>query len=296
MHFLSCHPELVEGPDSCLFPADANFCRYGHAVCLGHARLVLRQAQDDRAFIWVIFLLLVFLLLAAPARADVTGTVTITGTPNSKDETFYARAANCGESPVRHTENWKIGPKGELADVVVWIVDPKVQTRTDSRLAAKPSLFIRQIQCRYDPHVIAGMAGVPFKIINMDPTLHNIRAKIYTGPGQPPGADVFNFGQSYQGQVDEKQFDDPGIYTLQCDVHAWMQAWVRVFPHRDDGLQFFAVSGPEGFVIADGAQLADGDYKIDAWHPRFAQTLEQTVHVKGGIATIHFQFDGSKSF
>ena len=41
---------------------------------------------------------------------------------------------------------------------------------------------------------------------------------------------------------------------------------------------------------------ADGDYKIDAWHPRFAQTLEQTIHVKNGAATVTFQFDGSKSF
>ena len=38
-----------------------------------------------------------------------------------------------------------------------------------------------------------------FKIINGDPTLHNIRAKVYDGPGQPPGADVFNFGQAAPG-------------------------------------------------------------------------------------------------
>ena len=89
-----------------------------------------------------------------------------------------------------------------------------------------PEVEIKQIGCRYVPHVIAVQAGVPFKIINGDPTLHNIRAKIYDGPAHPPGADVFNFGQSYQGQTDEQQFDDPGIYTLQCDVHAWMQGWV----------------------------------------------------------------------
>jgi plastocyanin len=237
---------------------------------------------------------------ALPLRADVTGTVTIQGTPNSKDETFYARANGCGESPVRHTENWKIGPKGELADVVVWIVDPKVQlSLNDSHLSPSPSANatpIRQIQCRYEPHVAAEMAGVPFKIINEDPTLHNIRAKIFDASAQVPGADVFNFGQSYQGQMDEKQFDTPGIYTLQCDVHSWMQAWVRVFPHRDDGLQFFVVSGPHGFAMSDASHLADGDYKIDAWHPKFAQPLEQTLHVKGGVGTVNFQFDGTKSF
>ena len=236
---------------------------------------------------------LLLLVLALPARADLTGTVTLTGTPKSKDETFYARANGCGESPVRHTENWKVGPKGELADVVVWVVDPKFGPA--GRISPPPPpIQIKQIGCRYVPHVIAVQAGVPFQIINGDPTLHNIRAKVYNGPGQPPGDDVFNFGQSYKGQMTEQQFDDPGIYTLQCDVHAWMQAWVMALKSP-----FFAVTGEAGqFQISNAplGGLLDGDYKMNAWHPRFAQTLEQTIHVKNGTAVINFSFDGAKSF
>jgi plastocyanin len=231
---------------------------------------------------------------ALAAGAEITGTVTLTGTPRSKDETFYARANGCGESPVRHTENWKVGPKGELADVVVWIVDPKFSGEVTPTSPPLPPIQIKQIGCRYVPHVIAVQAGVPFQIINGDPTLHNIRAKIYNGPGQPPGADVFNFGQSYQGQMTEQQFDDPGIYTLQCDVHAWMQAWVMALKSP-----FFAVTqeaGPFRISTAQPGGLVDGDYKMDAWHPRFAQTLEQIVHVTGGKAVVNFTFDGAKSF
>jgi plastocyanin len=224
--------------------------------------------------------LFLLLSLSPIARADITGTVTLDGKPNSKDETFVAQANNCGESPIRHTENWKVGPKGELGDVVVWIVDPKLQPKIGAALP--PEVEIKQLGCRYIPHVIAVQAGVNFKITNDDPTLHNIRAKTNDGPGQPPGTDVFNFGQPTQGQTDEREFDDPGIYTLQCDVHAWMQAWV---------------TGLDGsFNLRQGGELADGDYKIDAWHPRFAQTLEQTIHVKNGMAHADFHFDGSKSF
>ena len=233
-------------------------------------------------------------LFVLPTRADVTGTVTLIGTPRSKDETFYARSNGCGESPVRHTENWKIGPKGELADVVVWIVDPKPLSIVTHTSPPPQPIQIRQVGCRYVPHVIAVQAGVPFQIINGDSTLHNIRAKSYDGPGQPPGADIFNFGQSYQGQMDQQQFDDPGTYTLQCDVHAWMQAWVMALKSP-----FFAVTNEAGqFKIPDAPAggLLDGDYKVEAWHPRFAQTLEQTVHLKGGAATATFQFDGAKSF
>jgi plastocyanin len=230
-----------------------------------------------------------FLLLLLPARADVTGTVTIHGAPNSQDQTFYARANGCGESPVRHTENWKIGPKGELAEVVVWIVKPNLLPDGTPK---SPEVEIKQLGCRYVPHVIAVQAGVPFKIINGDATLHNIRAKMYDSATQSPGADVFNFGQTFQGQMDERQFDDPGIYTLQCDVHAWMQAWVRAIDNP-----CFAVTDPDGtFKIQDGANLADGDYQIDAWHPKFAAPLETTVHVKNGVGTATFQFDGTKSF
>jgi len=234
----------------------------------------------------------IFLLsFANSAPADITGTVTLVGKPNSKDETFVAAASGCGESPIRHTENWKVGPKGELGDVVVWIVDPKFGI-PDKTVTATPEIEAKQIGCRYIPHVIAVQAGVNFKIINGDPTLHNIRAKVYDGPGHPPGADVFNFGQATQGQMDEKEFDDPGTYTLQCDVHAWMQCWVMVLK---DGV--FGVTDLDGkFKLRSSGGLADGDYKIDAWHPRFAQTLEQTVHVKNGTANVGFHFDGAKSF
>jgi hypothetical protein len=154
----------------------------------------------------------------------------------------------------------------------------------------------KQIGCRYVPHVSIVEAGVNFKIINGDPTLHNIRAKIYNGPGKPPGDDVFNFGQASQGQVDEKDFDNPGIYSLQCDVHGWMQCWVMVVPKTAFPLHF--VTGADGtFTLPNpGGALIDGDYKIDAWHPRFGQILEQTIHVKNGTAQANFQFDGAKSF
>jgi len=232
-----------------------------------------------------------------PVRAEVTGTVTLKGEPNSKDETFVASASGCGESPIRHTENWKIGPKGELADVVVWIVDPKFPDTLDYKT---PIPTVKQIGCRYDPHVVVVRAKSPLTIINGDPTLHNIRARIYDGPGKPLGETVFNFGQSYQGQKDERQFDDPGIYTLQCAVHNWMQCWVVVLPPAT--LPGYALTGTDGvFKLIAGDVLLDGDYKIDAWHPRFAQPLEQTIHVKNGTAIlpsagVNFIFDGAKSF
>jgi hypothetical protein len=234
-----------------------------------------------------------FLLFAfIPLRADITGTVTLTGHPRSKDETFVAQASNCGESPIRHTENWKIGPKGELADVVIWIVNPKCSSALGYPI---PTPTLRQIGCRYEPHVLVLRAGDPLTIINGDPTLHNVHAKVCDDPRQPPGADVFNIGQVYQGQTDKQSFDQPGLYLIRCDVHSWMQCWVKVLPKAE--LPYAAVTGADGtFKLIGGNTLDDGDYKIDAWHPRFVQPLEKTIHVQKGVATIDFQFDAAQSF
>ncbi len=240
-----------------------------------------------------LLLIVVFTLSLVSARADITGTVTLTGKPNSQDETFVAKANGCGESPVRHTENWKVGAKGELGDVVVWIVDPKIKTADPAMpVTPEPEIELKQIGCRYIPHVAAVQAGVNFKIINGDPTLHNVRAKKSDGPGKPPGQDLFNFGQVSQGQVNEKEIDDPGIITLQCDVHGWMQCWVMVLKDA-----CFGVTDLDGKVtLRGGDQLLDGDYTIKAWHPRFAQMLEQVIHVKNGTAHADLSFDGTKSF
>ena len=254
------------------------------------------KGKGQKAFLRGLGPFAFFLFPFALLHADISGIVTITGKPNSKDDTFYAPVTGCGESATRHTENWKVGPKGELGDVVVWIVDPKykpfVPTVVEASVSPPPEIEIKQIGCRYVPHVIAVVAGQPFKITNGDPTLHNVRANASTGPGQPPGPDFFNIGQPRQGQTDEEKFDEAGIYTLQCNVHGWMQAWVMALPARA-----FSVSDNDGkFTIFGDAGIADGDYKIDAWHPRFADKLEQTIHVKNGSATVNFVFDGAKSF
>src|SRR5271168_1814389 len=110
-------------------------------------------------------LVLIGRLAFLPVQADITGTVTLKGTPNSQDETVVASASGCGESPIRHTENWKIGPKGELGDVVVWVVDPKFGP-INGVPPFSPEIELKQIGCRYDPHVIVVQAGVPFLIIN----------------------------------------------------------------------------------------------------------------------------------
>ena len=244
------------------------------------------------------FALGLILLFANPAQGDLTGTVTLRGAPQSQDETFVAKAFGCEGSSVRKTENWKIGPKGELGDVVVWLVAPKYTKVVLTMTYPLPGpMAIMQQGCRYIPHVAVETAGVPFTIGNNDRTLHNIRAKVDNGPDQPPGDDVFNFGQSHQGQRDDRQFDAPGLYTLHCDVHAWMQCYIKVLP-AVAGYPYPSgtITNLQGVFSIPTEYLADGSYEVRAWHPRFADELSGQVTVIQGTAHINFQFDGAKSF
>ena len=91
------------------------------------------------------------------------------------------------------------------------------------------------------PHVQGVMVGQKVKIVNSDPTLHNIHAHAKANP-------EFNQGQPFQGMEMEKMFDKAEVMIpFRCDVHPWMASYMGVLDHP-----FFAVSKADGsFEIAN---------------------------------------------
>ena len=68
-----------------------------------------------------------------------------------------------------------------------------------------------------------------------------------------------------------------GIYQIKCDVHGWMQAFVRVDPHR-----YHAVSDAAGGFAIEGVPA--GSYMLEAWHERLG-FLRQRVEIAAGSPT-----------
>jgi hypothetical protein len=68
------------------------------------------------------------------------------------------------------------------------------------------------------------------------------------------------------------KFDRPEpVFTVKCDVHPWMNAYIGVFTHP-----FFAVTGPDGKFSISG--LEPGTYELTAWHEKLGtQTASITV-------------------
>jgi len=207
--------------------------------------------------------------LQATHASDITGTVTLKGTPPAEKEiTPLKDDPNCGKlhTTVPTTHFYVVGPKGELADVIVSLNGISGQ----STGASAPPANLDQKGCEYLPPIQAVQTGQKIMVKNSDPVLHNV----HTLPAVA-GNDEKNQAQAPNGPELPFVFSKPeNFLKFKCDVHPWMFAWISVFDHP-----YFAVSGKDGtFKIAN---VPPGKYTLQAAH-RKAGTATQQIEVKAG--------------
>ena len=210
-------------------------------------------------------------LQATPA-ADITGTITLKGTPpKEKDITPLKEDEKCGklhtEMPTTHF--YMVGAKGELADTVV-----SLQGVSGKSTGASASpVVLDQKGCEYVPAILAVQTGQKVLVKNSDPVMHNVHCV----PGEGSSNTEKNEPQLPNAADLTFTFSNPESFLkVKCDVHTWMFAYVSIFDHP-----YFAVSGKDGsFKIAN---VPPGKYKIQAAH-RKAGVVTQDVEVKEGEA------------
>jgi plastocyanin len=204
---------------------------------------------------------------------DITGTVTLKGTPpKEKDITPVMEDANCSKmhTTVPTTHFYVTAPGGELADVVVSVQGISGK----STGASAPAFILDQKGCEYVPSIFAVQTGQKITVKNSDPVLHNV----HTMPAEDSGNQVKNEAQLPNGPDLTFSFSKPeNFLKFKCDVHQWMFAWVSIFDHP-----YFAVTGKDGkFRIAN---VPPGKYKLQAAH-RKAGVVTQEIEVKEGEPT-----------
>ena len=227
------------------------------------------------------FLIGVLAATSITRAADITGTITLIGTPPPEVPiTDIMSDANCGpmykETPTTHF--YVVGPNGEFGDVVVSLKngDGSAITGKSTGASAAP-VVLDQKGCQYVPQILAAQTGQKIVVRNSDPCVHNVDII------DAAGTTLHNDVQMPNGADLTYTFDKPQLFMkFKCDIHRWMFAWVSLFDNP-----YYSISDHEGkFVIKD---VPPGNYTVVADHRKLGEQT-QTVEVGDKNVTVNFTF------
>ncbi len=211
----------------------------------------------------------------ATGTATVSGQVALEGTAPVMPEIKMSADPVCvslHKEPVRSEE--MVVTDGKLQNVFVYV---KEGLEKYSFMPPPTPAELNQDGCRYSPHVGGIMVGQQLKIVNSDPTLHNVHCWAEKNS-------QFNLGQPLQGMVTTREFSHPEVMVhFKCDVHKWMSAYFGVLPHP-----YYAVTGKDGaFTIKN---LPPGEYTIEAWQEKLGTETRKVTVGDNETMQVNFSF------
>jgi plastocyanin len=175
--------------------------------------------------------------------ASVSGTVSFDGVAPKEAKIDMSQDPACKGMNMAETV---VVDGGKLDNVFVY-VESGLDNRTFD--TPKDAVTIDQSGCKYHPHVLGIMTGQTLKVINSDPTTHNIHPT-------PANNREWNESQPPQSPAIEKTFAREEIMLpVKCNQHPWMKMYVNVVK-----TPFYAVTGPDGKFEIKG--LPPGDYTL----------------------------------
>lgn len=199
------------------------------------------------------------------SAGDVTGKITLKGTPAPEKEIQMdptCGGLHPGKKPT--TRFYVADASGGLADCVVYLEGAK------GGAAPAAPVVIDQKGCEYLPYINSATVNQTIRVLNSDPAMHNV----HPTPAVD-GNKEQNRAQLPKGAPLEHSFPKAEKFLrFKCDVHPWMFAYVSVFEHT-----LHAVSGKDGSFKITG--VPDGKYKLVVEH-RKAGKVEKEIEVKGG--------------
>ncbi|MDP6354614.1 MAG: carboxypeptidase regulatory-like domain-containing protein [Planctomycetota bacterium] len=194
---------------------------------------------------------------------SVKGRVVLSGTPEPNLEIGMGgdcsnHPSHAGKAPL--SDRVLVGEGGGLKNSVVFLHKPP-----KGAPAKSDKITIDQVGCMYTPHVVALQTGQPLAVTSSDGTSHNVN-------GRPVKSAGFNFVQD-KGDVKEMSFAKNETFSIKCDIHSWMQAWIAVFDHP-----YFAITDQDGNFEITG--IPAGEYEVRAWHEYYGNAFVKTKVLK----------------
>lgn len=225
--------------------------------------------------------LIVGLLAAAGTihAANITGKTSYKGAAPKADVIKMNADAVC----VKETAGQKVtkqdvvvNANATLANVFVYVKEG-VKKELVPPVGSEAATF-DQKGCMYHPRVVGVRVGQKLKIVNSDPTMHNVHSLSKSNPS-------FNNAMPTKGQVIEKTFTKAEFpIKVKCDVHGWMLGYVGVLDHP-----YFSVTDASGnFTINN---LPAGEYTLEAWHESKGTQTAKVKVTDAGASPVEFTFN-----
>jgi plastocyanin len=203
--------------------------------------------------------------------ATVSGTVKFEGVAPKPAKIDMSQDPNCQGGNV--AENVVVSD-GHLQNVFIYIKDGLGNRTFD---APKDTVTLSQSGCRYHPHVLGVMAGQTIKIVNDDPTTHNIHPT-------PKDNREWNESQAPKAAALEKSFArEEVMLPVKCNQHPWMRMFVNVVKNP-----FYAVTGPDGKFEIRG--LPPGDYTLAFVHEKLGEQDQKLTLAAKDTKTVDATF------
>jgi hypothetical protein len=125
-------------------------------------------------------------------------------------------------------------------------------------------IILDQVNLTFVPHVLPVLLGTTIAFPNRDEIRHNVFS---------PGPPRFDLGTYPQNTTKYHIFDKAGVWTMLCNVHAEMSAYVIV-----SETPYFARTDKDGkFVLKD---VPPGKYTLRVWHEK-ARAATMPIDVAG---------------
>lgn len=163
--------------------------------------------------------------------------------------------------------------EGHLANTFVYLLEG-----SDSTVVESPGpVVLEERDCHFRPRVMGMQAGQALRIVNRDPTVHEL---VVEGEVNPAWSET----QPFAGMAVERVLEQAEVMIpVRCDIHPWMKAWVGVVPHS-----YFAVSDVDGeFVIAG---VPAGRHRLGAWHEELGRRRVDVSVSAGEVTRVEIVF------
>jgi hypothetical protein len=203
--------------------------------------------------------------------ATVVGIVKFDGAAPKAAKIDMSQDPNCQGA---NTAENVVVSDGHLANVFVYVKEGLGSRTFD---VPKDAVTLNQTGCKYHPHVLGVMTNQTIKIINGDPTTHNIHPT-------PKDNREWNESQAPKAAPLEKTFAREEIMLpVKCNQHPWMRMFVNTVKSP-----FYAVTGPDGKFEIKG--LPPGEYTLAFVHEKLGEQDQKVTLAAKDSKTVDVAF------